>query len=67
MTRLWVEDNRTGIPLVGIAGEITEKSGAELADRVMRQIHLHSGGRSGGDRPLSAMVVCVRAPRDMPS
>lgn len=62
MTNVQVYKSEVGIPLVTLSGPANESSGAELADKVMRQIHFATEDPAEFPHPLSLRSACVRAP-----
>ena len=62
MTEVNIYTDELGIPMVGLSGQITERSGAELADLVMRRIHIHTEDSDRYRHPLSLNASCTRAP-----
>jgi hypothetical protein len=60
-----------GIPLIELSGEVIEKTGAELADKIMREIYVATGdhGKNGYPAEMSLRFPIIHrtaAPRDEP-
>ena len=62
MTDVQVFITEVGIPLVRLSGRADEPSGAELADKVMKQIHFATETDGEFPHPLSLRASCTRAP-----
>jgi hypothetical protein len=54
--------DQLGIPMVRLSGQVTERNGAELADRIMLKIRLHTEDTDRYTHPLSLSTACTRAP-----
>ena len=62
MTNVQVYNSEMGIPLVRLSGPADEGSGADLADKVMREIHYATENPAEFPHPMSLRAACTRAP-----
>lgn len=62
MTNVHVYRSELGIPLIRLSGKTSETNGAELADKVMREIHFATEDTSEYPHPMILRAACVRAP-----